>query len=60
MKKVLVDLGFGVEEYIVVADHATINDIKAACLEQTGQHLFAVKYAHPETPSIINTHYNEY
>ena len=60
MKKVLVDIGFGVEEEIVVADHATNNDIKAACLAQTGQHCFAIKYSHPETPASINARYNEY
>lgn len=60
MKKVIVDLGFGVEEEIVVADHATNNDIKAACLSQTGQHCFSIKQSHPETPSVINARYNEY
>lgn len=60
MKKVIVDLGFGVEESIIVADHATTKDIQAACIAQTGQTCFAVKYSHPETPGTINAPYNEY
>ena len=60
MKKVIVDLGFGIEQEIIVADYATQADIKAACLSQTGQHCFSIKYSHPETPSVINARYNEY
>lgn len=60
MKKIIVDLGFGVEKEIVVADNATTKDIKEACLSQTGQHCFAIKYSHPETPGKINAPYNEY
>ncbi len=60
MKKVIVDLGFGVEKEILVADHATLKDIQAACLSQTGEYCVCVKHSHPETPSMINAHYNEY
>lgn len=60
MKKIIVDLGFGIEKEIVVADNATTKDIQAACIAQTGQTCFCVKYSHPETPGKINAKYNEY
>lgn len=54
MKKVVVDLGFGVEKEILVADHATKKDIQAACLSQTGEYFVCVNN------SAMNTVEEEY
>lgn len=54
--EVLVDLGFGREEYIIVPLNATIETIKEECLAQTGKPLFCVKKKFP----LEEVKYNEY
>lgn len=56
MRKIKVDLGFGREEYLTVANDATIEDIKKECQKEFDAPLFKIVYSH----CIESLPYNEY
>lgn len=47
LKEVKVDLGFGREEYVFVAEDATKTEINAICVEKFGEPLFKIVYQAP-------------
>jgi len=55
-KRIKVDLGFGQEEYIIVAENATKEEINKICKKDFGAPLFKVVHSAP----LEHRKYNEY